>query len=186
MHKQLRIWQIFSYFLRFLHQIWLFCPKMSYLEYIIPVIVAYILYNVMDYPSANVYTIWSSNIHTTDIFQFLAIFAQNLAILPQKLEVPRFPEVYQTFSHFCNIIETNHSSRNSQGSTLPTHLRCPSLKLHIKNVQVFILSYFTYFCHILLLKNHFFTQKLNCILVYIFFSIDFKSVFFNITFDAWN
>ena len=150
MHKQLRIWQIFSYFLRFLHQIWLFCPKMSNLEYIMPGIVAYILYNVMDYPCANVYTIWSSNIHTTDIFQFLAIFAPNLAILPQKLEVPRFQEFYQSFSHFCNIIETNHSSRNSQGSTLPTQLRCPSLKLHIKNVQVFILSYFTYFFHILL------------------------------------
>ena len=54
----------------------------------------------------------------TNIFQFLAIFAQNLAILPQKLEVPRFPEVYQTFSHFWNnIVETNHSSRHSQDST---------------------------------------------------------------------
>ena len=74
------------------------------------------------------------------------------------------------FRIFCNIIETNHSSRNSQGSTFPTQLRCPSLKLHIKNVQVFILSYFTYFCHILLLKNHFFTPKLNCILVFIFFN----------------
>ena len=101
----------------YLHQIWLFCPKMSNLEYNMPGTVAYILYNVMDYPCANAYTIWSSNIHTTEIFQFLAIFAQNLAILPQKLEVPRFPEVYQTFLHFWNIIETNHSSRNSQDST---------------------------------------------------------------------
>ena len=159
MHKQLRIWQIFSYFLRFLHQIWLFCPKMSNLEYIMPGIVAYILYNVMDYPCANVYTIWSSNIHTTDIFQFLAIFAHNLAILPQKLEVPRFLEVYQTFSHFCNIIETNHSSRNSQGSTLPTQLRCPSLKLHIKNVQAFHLIIFYVFLWYFIIKKSLFYPK---------------------------
>ena len=97
MHKQLRIWQIFSNFLRFLHQFWLLCPKMSNLGYIMPNIVAYILNNVMDYPCAKFYTNWSSNIHTTDIFQFLAVFAQNLAILPQKLEVPCFSEVYQTF-----------------------------------------------------------------------------------------
>ena len=71
----------------------------------------------MEYPCAKFYTIWSSNIHTTDIFQFLAIFAQKFAISPQKLEVPLFSEVYQTFSHFWNIIETNHSSRNSKGST---------------------------------------------------------------------
>ena len=50
------------------------------------------------------------------------IFAQNLAILPEKPEVTHFPEVYQTFSHFWNIIETNHSSRllfseNSHDST---------------------------------------------------------------------
>ena len=90
---------------------------MSNLGYIMPGIVAYILYNIMDYPCVNSYNIWSSNIHTRDIFQFLAIFAQNMDILPQKLEVPPFPEVYQTFSHFWNIIETNHSSRNSQGST---------------------------------------------------------------------
>ena len=65
-----------------------------------PGIVAYILYNVMNYPCANVYTISSSNIHTTDIFQFLAIFAQNLAILPPKYEVPRFSEFYQIFRIF--------------------------------------------------------------------------------------
>ena len=40
------------------------------------------------------------NINSTNIFQFLVIFAQNLAILPQKPEVRHFPEVYQTFSHF--------------------------------------------------------------------------------------
>ena len=51
----------------------------------------------MDYPRANCYTIWSSNINTTNIFQFLAIFAKNFAILPQKPDVPRFPEVYQSF-----------------------------------------------------------------------------------------
>ena len=65
----------------------------------------------MDYPSANFYTIWSSNINTTNISHFLSIFAQNLAIWPQKREVTHFPEVYQTFSYFWNIIETNHSSR---------------------------------------------------------------------------
>ena len=48
--------------------------------------------------------------YTTNIFQFLTIFAQNLAILPHKQEVPHFPEVYQTFSYFWNITETNHSS----------------------------------------------------------------------------
>ena len=90
---------------------------MSNLGHTMHGIVAYILYNVMDYPCAKFCTIWSANIHTTDIFQFLAIFAQNLAILSQNLEVPRFSEVYQTFSHFWNIIETNHSSRNSKGST---------------------------------------------------------------------
>ena len=51
----------------------------------------------MDYPCANFDTIWSSNVNTTNIFQFLTIFAQNLAILPQKREVPHFQEVYQTF-----------------------------------------------------------------------------------------
>ena len=76
----------------------------------------------MDYSCANLYTIWSLNINSTNIFQFLVIFAQNLAILPQKPEVTHFPEVYQTFSHFWNIIETNHSSRllsseNSHDST---------------------------------------------------------------------
>ena len=73
---------------------------MSNLGYIMPDIVAYILYNIMDYPCANFYTIWSSNIHTTDIFQFLAIFAQNLAILPQKLDVPRFPKSLSNFFAF--------------------------------------------------------------------------------------
>ena len=73
---------------------------MSNLGYIMPGIVAFILYYVMDDPCTNFYTIWSSNIHTTDIIQFLTIFAHNLAILPQKLEVPRFPEAYQTISYF--------------------------------------------------------------------------------------
>ena len=65
----------------------------------------------------------SLNINSTNIFQFLVIFAQNLAILPQKPEVTHFSEVYQTFSHFWNIIETNHSSHllsseNSHGSQI--------------------------------------------------------------------
>ena len=77
----------------------------------------------MDYSCAHLYTIWSLNINSTNIFQFLVIFAQNLAILPQKLEVTHIPEVYQTFSHFWNIIETNHSSHllsseNSHGSQI--------------------------------------------------------------------
>ena len=42
-----------------------------------------------------------------------------------------------------------------------------------------------HFCHILLLKITFLRQNLIAYL-YIFFSIYFKSVFFNITFDAWN
>ena len=71
----------------------------------------------------NLYTIWSLNINSTNIFHFLVIFAQNLDILPQKPEVTHFPEVYQTFSHFWNIIETNHSSHllsseNSHGSQI--------------------------------------------------------------------
>ena len=107
----MRIWQIFSNFLWLLHTIWLFCPKMSNLGHIYPSAVTFILYNDMDYPSGNFYTIWSSNINTTNIFHFFSIFAQNLAILPQKREVTHFPEVYQTFSYFWNIIETNHSSR---------------------------------------------------------------------------
>ena len=61
-----------------------FALKCLILGYIMPGIVAYILYNVMDYPCANFYTILSSNLHTTDIFQFLAIFAQNLAISPKN------------------------------------------------------------------------------------------------------
>ena len=74
----------------------------------------------MDHPSANFYNIWSSNINTRNIFQFLSIFAQNLAILPQKREVAHFPEVYQTY--FWNIIVFNHSScffssENSHAST---------------------------------------------------------------------
>ena len=48
----------------------------------------------MDYPCAIFYT-------------FLTIFAQNLAILTPKQEVPYFQEVYQTFTHFWNTIETN-------------------------------------------------------------------------------
>ena len=77
---------------------------MSNLGYIKPCTIAYILYKIMDYSCANLNTIWSLNINSTNIFQFLVIFALNLAILPQKPEVTHFPEVYQTFSHFWNII----------------------------------------------------------------------------------
>ena len=47
----------------------------------------------------------------------------NLAILPQKRVGTHFQEVYQTFSHFWNIIETNHIGRllsleNSHGSQI--------------------------------------------------------------------
>ena len=60
----------------------LFCLKMSNLIYVNPCIIAYILFKVMDYPCANLYTIWSLNINSTNIFQFLAIFAQKWTILP--------------------------------------------------------------------------------------------------------
>ena len=70
---------------------------MSNLGHIMHGIVVYILDFVMDYPCAKFYPILSSNIHTSDIFQFIAIFAKNLAILPQKLEVPHFPEVNKLF-----------------------------------------------------------------------------------------
>ena len=74
----------------------------------------------MDYPCANFDTIWSSNVNTTNIFQFLTIFAQNSAILPQKREVPHFQEVYQTFLESVNPkdeIGIGHllSSKNSHG-----------------------------------------------------------------------
>ena len=74
----------------------------------------------MDYPCANFDTIWSSNVNTTNIFQFLTIFAQNSAILPQKREVPHFQEVYQTFlesGYPKDEIGIGHllSSKNSHG-----------------------------------------------------------------------
>ena len=52
-------------FLALLHNKWLFCPKMSNLGHIKPWTIAYILYKVMDYPCANLYTISSlSPCHT--------------------------------------------------------------------------------------------------------------------------
>ena len=48
---------------------------MSNLGYIKRCIIAYILYKIMDYTYANLYTIWSLNINSTNVFQFLAIFA---------------------------------------------------------------------------------------------------------------
>ena len=122
MHKQMGIWPIFSNFLRFLHKIRLFCHKMSLSGYIQPDTIAYILHKVMDYPRANCYTIWSSNINTTNIFQFLAIFAKNFAILPQKPDVPHFPEVYQSFLCKLTLIQVKNnshllSSKNSHDGT---------------------------------------------------------------------
>ena len=116
------IWQIFSNFVRFLHKIRLFCPKMYLSGYIQPDTIAYILHKVMDYPRANCYTIWLSNINTTNIFQFLAIFAKNFAILPQKPDVPHFPEVYQSFLCKLTLIQVKKnshllSSKNSHDGT---------------------------------------------------------------------
>ena len=48
---------------------------MSNLGYIEPWTIAYSLYKIMDYICANLYTIWSLNMNSTNIFQFLAIFA---------------------------------------------------------------------------------------------------------------
>ena len=53
---------------------------MSYLGHIQHENVTNIPYKVMDYPRANYYTIWSSNINTTDIFQYLQIFAKILVL----------------------------------------------------------------------------------------------------------
>ena len=95
---------------------------MSLSGYIQPDTIAYILHKVMDYPRANCYTIWSSNINTTNIFQFLAIFAKNFAILPQKPNVPHFPEVYQSFLCKLTLIQVKNnshllSSKNSHDGT---------------------------------------------------------------------
>ena len=73
----------------------------------------------MKYPTANFKTIWkfwSSIIKTTKNFQFLTI-------LPPKMEVSHFPEVYKTFPFIWNIIEANHCSRlvyseSSQGGQI--------------------------------------------------------------------
>ena len=69
------------------------------------------MHKVLDYPCANFYTIWSSNITTTDMFQYFMICVQTWLLYPKKREVFRFQGVYQTFSHFRNSIETNHRSR---------------------------------------------------------------------------
>ena len=82
-----------SSFLGFLHKIWLFRPKMSNFVHIKPVIVVYILYKVINFPSANFDNIWSSSVNTTNILQFLTI----RLFYPKKWEVPHFQEVYRTF-----------------------------------------------------------------------------------------
>ena len=62
-------------FLAIFAQNGLFCPKMSNLGHNKHWTIAYILYKVIDYPCANLYTVWSLNINSISIFQFLAIFA---------------------------------------------------------------------------------------------------------------
>ena len=47
--------------------------------------VYYRLHYIMILPSANLYTISSSNVNTTIIFQLFVILAKFLPILPQKL-----------------------------------------------------------------------------------------------------
>ena len=77
----------------------------------------------MEYPRAKYYTIWSSNINTTNVFQFLVIFAKNLIILPPKPEVPQFSEVYLSFLCKLTLIQVKNnshllSSKNSHDGTL--------------------------------------------------------------------
>ena len=63
----------FPKFLRFLHKFWLFSPNMFHFGHIKPDIIANIFCKVMEYPCTNFYTIRSSNINTTNIFQFFSI-----------------------------------------------------------------------------------------------------------------
>ena len=97
MHKQMRIimTNIFQFLAIFALRFLSFVPYTAHLRHILPDTVAYILCKVMEYLRTNSYTILSSKINTTNIFQFLAIFAKNLPILPPKPEVPQFTEVYQ-------------------------------------------------------------------------------------------
>ena len=68
----------------------------------------------MQYSFAKVYTIWSLNINTINHFQFLTIFAPNVAILPQKWEVFHFPEVFWIFWHFLKQ-DTNYCIQKVPG-----------------------------------------------------------------------
>ena len=61
----------------------LFCPKLTNFRPIQLEIIDYIFGKFMKHHCANFYTIRSSNIKTTNIFQFLTIFVQNLIILPK-------------------------------------------------------------------------------------------------------
>ena len=64
-------------------QIRLFCPKLTNFRPIQLEIIDYIFGKFMNHHGANFYTIRSSNISITNIFQFLTIFVQNLIILPK-------------------------------------------------------------------------------------------------------
>ena len=70
---------------------------MSNLGHIKPGTIVNIPYKVTDYPCANLYTTWYWNINPTNIFQFLTIFAQNLAILPQKRMGTHFKKSIKLF-----------------------------------------------------------------------------------------
>ena len=63
-------------------QIRLFCPKLAKFRPIQLEIIDYIVGKFMNHHCANFYTIRSSNINTTNIFQFLRFCVQNLIILP--------------------------------------------------------------------------------------------------------
>ena len=97
-------------------------------------------------------------------FPFYTIFAQNLAILPQKWEVTHFQEVYQTFSHFWNIKETNHirrllSSENSHGSQI-CYITNSTIEVYFTKIQ-----FYPIFLHPITFKlvnqAFSFTKKLN-------------------------
>ena len=75
-HQQICILIIFSNFSLFLHKFWLFCPKIAKSCPLQLGIIANIILYVMSYSFAKFYDILSSNVDTTYIFHFLAIFSQ--------------------------------------------------------------------------------------------------------------
>ena len=107
MHKQIQIRRFFSTFLRFLHKIWLFSPIMFNFGHIKPDIIANIFCKVMEYPCTNFYTIWSSNINTTNIFQFFSIFVKNLIILPQICKILTYSTWHRRYYLYKSLWTTN-------------------------------------------------------------------------------